>query len=333
MANKEIGDFTVANTPFNGSELIHVVQSGNSRRTTIQDVSSAFGGFRNLIFNGDMKIDQRNAGSSQTVTAGAALAYCVDRFYAYCTGANVTGQRVSNTGASAYRYRFTGAASVTAIGFGQRIESINSRHLAGKTATLSILTKNSLLTTVTWSAYYANTENTFGTLASPTRTLINTGSFTVTSTEAQYSTNISIPSAATTGIEIVLSVGAQTSGTWEIGDVQLELGTVATQFERRPIGLETFMCMRYYLKTIIPTFRGYNVSASNVLSSQLSLSVPMRSAPTGAIVTQPSATSNITGSIALTVESNTYFIVYFTGTAAGQSYYSSDGVATFSSEL
>ena len=51
-------------------------------------------GFKNRIINGGMKIDQRNAGASQTITAAAALAYTVDRWYAYCTGANVTGQRV-----------------------------------------------------------------------------------------------------------------------------------------------------------------------------------------------------------------------------------------------
>ena len=49
-------------------------------------------GFKNRIINGAMTTDQRNAGASQTFTAGAALAYSVDRWYGYCTGANVTGQ-------------------------------------------------------------------------------------------------------------------------------------------------------------------------------------------------------------------------------------------------
>ena len=55
-------------------------------------------GMRNRIINGNMAIDQRNSGASQTFTAAAALAYSVDRWYGYCTGANVTGQRVTNTG-------------------------------------------------------------------------------------------------------------------------------------------------------------------------------------------------------------------------------------------
>lgn len=66
-------------------------------------------GYRNRIINGDMRVDQRNAGASQTITAAAALAYTVDRFYAYCTGANVMGQQVVISNAQK-RYRFTGAA-------------------------------------------------------------------------------------------------------------------------------------------------------------------------------------------------------------------------------
>lgn len=206
-------------------------------------------GTRNRIINGAMAVDARNAGASQTFTAAAALAYSVDRWYGYCTGANVTGQQVQGATVGQYRYQFTGAASVTAIGFGQRIEQLNSADLAGTTATLSVDLANSLLTTVTWTAYYATTANAFGTLASPTRTQIATGTFTVTSTATRYSTNISIPAAATTGIEIVFTVGAQTSGTWTIGDVQLERGTVATPFERRNYGDELLRCQRYFLKT------------------------------------------------------------------------------------
>jgi hypothetical protein len=205
-------------------------------------------GPRNKFINGAMAVDQRNSGSSQTITAAAALAYTVDRWYAYCTGANVTGQRVAGSIASSqYNYQFTGAASVTGIGFGQRIETLNCYDLAGTTATLSVVLSNSLLTTVTWTAYYATTTDTFGTLSIPTRTQIATGTFTVTSTLTKYSTNIAIPSAATTGIEIVFSVGAQTSGTWVIGTAQLEAGSVVTPFERRQYQQEIALCQRYFI--------------------------------------------------------------------------------------
>lgn len=208
--------------------------------------SRAAVGFRNRVYNGAFRIDQRNAGAAQTFTAGAALAYCVDRFYGYCTGANVTGQQVSVSSPNEFAYRFTGAASVTGIGFGTRLEATNTRDLAGSTATLSVELANSVLTTVTWTMFYANSADAFGTLASPTRTQIATGTFTVNSTLTRYSTQVSIPSAATTGLEIVFTVGAQTSGTWTIDNVQLEAGASATDFERRPIGTELALCQRYY---------------------------------------------------------------------------------------
>ncbi|MDR3495360.1 MAG: hypothetical protein P4L82_12235 [Ancalomicrobiaceae bacterium] len=208
--------------------------------------SGGLTGFRNRLINGAFAVDQRNAGAAQTIAAGAALAYTVDRLWAACTGASVTGQRIAGTMGTPYAYRFTGAASVTGIQIGERIEAINCWDLAGTSATLSVDLANSLLTTVTWTAYYATTTDTFGSLASPTKTLIATGSFTVNATVSRYTTNISIPSAATTGIEVVLSVGAQSSGTWTIGRIQLEPGATATSFEFRPIGTETELCQRYF---------------------------------------------------------------------------------------
>ena len=41
------------------------------------------------------------------------------------------------------------------------------------------------------------------------------------------------------------SLGQQ-SGTFDIAQVQLEAGSVATPFEIRPIGTELLMCQRYY---------------------------------------------------------------------------------------
>ena len=248
-------------------------------------------GNRNRIINGAMAVDQRNAGAAQTFTAAAALAYSVDRWYGYCTGANVTGQQVQGAVAGLFRYRFTGASGCTAIGFGQRIEQLNCAALAGTTATLSVDLANSVLSAVTWTAFYANTANTFGTLASPTRTQIATGTFTVNSTVTRYSTQIAVPAAATTGIEIVFTVGAQTSGTWTIGDVQLEPGSVATPFERRSYGQELALCQRYYLSAI--TTSSLNVSGATANVSYVgNFPVTMRANPTITGVTASYTTAN-----------------------------------------
>jgi hypothetical protein len=237
-------------------------------------------GNRNRIINGGMAVDQRNAGTAQTFTAGSALAYCVDRWYGYCAGANVTGQQVQGANAGLFRYRFTGSALVTAIGFGQRIEQLNCAALAGTTATLSVDLANSLLTTVTWTAFYANSVDTFG-----SRTQIATGTFTVNSTVTRYSTQISVPLAATTGIEVVFTVGAQTSGTWTIGDVQLEPGAMATPFERRSYGQELALCQRYFYKTDkLLNLQGYATGPGANNWAHLSHPVAMRGAPVASTV-------------------------------------------------
>lgn len=254
---------------------------------------AAFFSGKNRIINGLMAVDQRNNGGAQAITAAAALAYTVDRWYAYCTGASVIGQQ--GTG----QYVITGNAGVTGIGFGQRIEAKNSLDLANNIATLSVSLSNTLLNTVTWTAYYANTTDTFGTLAAPTKTQIATGSFNVNSTYQRYSAQIAIPGAATTGIEIVFSVGAQISGNWRIGGVQLEYGSKATVYEYRDVGDVQRQCYRYRQQND-PTltsevgnciFSG-NVTSGSVYYAGVKFPVTMRASPT--IVLGTYAASNFT---------------------------------------
>jgi hypothetical protein len=195
----------------------------------------------NRIINGAMRIAQRatSGTSGSTVPTTSATYPCVDRFYVYATGATVT---ASQTTTSNVNYlSIAGAASVTAVGIGQRIEALNCYDMANSTATLSLNISNSLLTTVTWTASYATSNDTWS-----AKTQIATGTFTVTSTLANYSAQITVPSAATTGIEILLTVGAQTSGTWVINNVQLEKNSTASPFNYRLHSDELIACQRYY---------------------------------------------------------------------------------------
>lgn len=200
---------------------------------------------RNRIINGRMQIDQRNAGALQTFTAGAAVAYCVDRFYAYCTGANITGQRLALSNGQ-NRYRFYGAAGNTYVMLGQRIEALNSLDLAGQTVTLQAKLSSTSVTNVFWQASRATVTDSFS-----SQTDIASGLFTISGTEGTYSTQISIPTSATMGIQIEFRVlsGLPAGQTLTIGDVQLEQGSVALPVEIRPYGQELALCQRYYEKS------------------------------------------------------------------------------------
>jgi hypothetical protein len=187
---------------------------------------------------------------------------------------------------------------------------------------------------VTWTAYYATTTaDTFGSLASPTVTQIATGTFTVSSTRTQYTTNISIPSAATTGIQILFTVGAQTSGTWIIDTVQLEKGSTATSFDYRPYGTELALCQRYYEVIGGLSGAGYN-AASAAVSQIINFNVSKRTAPTMTTLTLPNYGTNSSGFVATSPTTNG-FSFYIIATALGAISYGSitQAVVSATSEL
>lgn len=286
------------------------------------NVFNVVGPFRNRFINGGMTIAQR--ATSATVTAGTAVPTAstgypsVDRWYVYSTGANVTAAQVAGSGAVKNRLQITGAASVTAIGVGQRIEVTNSYDLAGSNVTLGVDLANSLLTTVTWTAYYATTADTFGTVGTPTKTQIATGTFTVTSSVTRYTANIAIPAAATTGVEVVFTTGAQISGTWTIGNVQLELGLVSSTFESRSFGAELALAQRYYCQWTANNelqYDNYQASGADGIVF-VSHPVQMRATPTLTIIGSISTVN--TGAAALTAISALRSQVRATASSAGR---------------
>lgn len=314
IANLGVAPASTAATLAGGQTLTNktLLAATNTVEATSGPNGSAFS-FRNHIINGDMRIDQRNSGAAQTLVA-ASGPYTVDRFFAVASGANATGQQVAGT-LSQYCYQITGAAGVTGVSFSHRVEAKNSYDLAGNMATLSLDLANSLLTTVSWQAIYANTADNFG-----GQTVIASGTFPVSSTMARYSAQINMPSGAQNGVQIVLSVGAQVSGTWKIGRVQLEAGSVATPFESRPIGVELALCQRYYLYEPFIQFP----PVTSGISTQIFFKAPMRIAPSTGTFT----TNNSTPAFA--IASTGVAIVTVSG---GTPTIASNGSAAFSAEL
>ena len=133
-------------------------------------------GFKNRIINGAMMIDQRNAGASVTVSTSVNT-FPVDRMALISTGATTTAQRVAGTGAYAYDVLYTGAASVTASYFFQRIESVNCLDLVSKNVTFQVQLSSSTVTSVAVGLFSAGSTDNF---ASPVS--ISSTTFTITST-------------------------------------------------------------------------------------------------------------------------------------------------------
>jgi hypothetical protein len=229
-------------TAFSGTNTFSGASTFTNQVTINGGSASGYTGFKNRIINGEMDIDQRNNGASQTITNGAANVYCLDRWIAFSSGSNITTQQVASgvTGIP-YVLQITGAAGNTAAQCSQKIESRNIADLAGSTVTLSALLSNSVNTSMYWFAFYANTTDNFSAI-----TQIATGTFTVNSTLTQYSVQIALPALAANGVQIVLGSSTQTSGTLRVGNVQLERGSNATSFEFRDYGRELIMCQRYF---------------------------------------------------------------------------------------
>jgi hypothetical protein len=238
-------------------------------------------GFRNRIINGDMRISQR--GTSFSLTVGA---YTLDRFrfnqsIIGSTIQPVVSQVTDAPAGFTHSLEYVNTNAATPTGTNQaaietRIEGNNIADLSWGTAdakavTLSFWVKSSLTGNFGGSfangnsdrsytyIYSINSVNTWeyktviipgdttGTWRSDTgpglrvRFCFGAGPDRLAAAGAWVSDNIV---GATGQVQLVETAGA----TWQITGVQLEKGTVATPFERRPFGTELSLCQRYYFK-------------------------------------------------------------------------------------
>jgi hypothetical protein len=230
----------------------------------------------NYLINSGFIVAQK--ATSATITAGtatptASLGYPVfDCWFAYSVGGNPTLAQIAGTTTTANRLQLTGAASITSVGIGQRIEAINTIPLALKVVTLSFECSNSLLTSLTVTANRPTTVDAFGTIGTPTKTLINSSVVTINSTLTRYSVTFTCPQEVDKGLEIVFTLGAQTSGTFVLSNVKLEEGAVATPFTTIDYGSDLVKCQRYFRK-MSDYLYVYFVNVGTLSSEQLHLNM------------------------------------------------------------
>ena len=237
---------------------------------------------KNRIINGDMRIDQRNAGAS-----GTASAYTVDRWnYTGTQASKGTWQQNAGSvtppaGFSNY-LGFTSSSSYSVLTgdtflFNQAIEGYNIADLDwgtanAKTVTLSFWVRSSLTGTFggalsndpARSYAFSYTISAANTWEQKSITIVGDQSGTWTKTN---SLGVVVRFGLGSGATYSGTAGAWTAGnlvqptgtvsvvgtngaTFYITGVQLEIGTSATPFERRLYGQELNSCMRYYEKLI-----------------------------------------------------------------------------------
>jgi hypothetical protein len=80
-----------------------------------------------------------------------------------------------------------------------------------------------------------------------------------------------------------VSVIGTLNATWYVTGVQLEVGSVATPFERRPYGTELSLCQRYYENVGAGHFVGRATGATTA-EGGLSFVVPKRASPTISLI-------------------------------------------------
>ena len=245
---------------------------------------ATFGGMRNRIINGNMVIDQRNAGASVTPASGA---YTLDRWttgFSQSSKVSIQQNAGSVTPPSGFtNYLGATVAATATVGstdyfqIAQKIEANNTADLdwslsTGKTVTLSFWARCSSVVTL---------GGSIQSVVSPYPSYPFTYSFTAANTWQQFVITIPAPTAGTnwntTGtsasmfIQWNLACGSTYSGTanaWQnanvfgatgagsimgtvgnylyITGVQLEKGSAASAFENRQYGTELALCQRYF---------------------------------------------------------------------------------------
>lgn len=309
---------TVRATSFQnaGSANVNMTLDTNGNATFAGMTSPGYSFMRNKIINGDMRIDQRNAGASVTPTTDAG--YSLDRWQQRLSQSSKFSVQ-QNAGSVTPPVGFTNYLGVTSLsaysvlssdffGVEQNIEGYNVTDFGwgaagGSAATLSFWVRSSLTGTFGASlfnqsgsvsiplSYTISAANTweFKTIAIPTSSI--SGTFSSNTNGLGISVFFSLgcgagQSGGTAGAwqgsltrqpSGSVSVVGTNAATWYITGVQLESGTVATPFERRQYGQEFSLCQRYY-QAGLARLRG--TQASGVLESTMLFPVTMRATPT-----------------------------------------------------
>ena len=241
-------------------------------------------GFKNRIINGNMSIDQRNAGAAITFAGGVERKYTVDRWgFVYFQNSKFTGQQNLNSvtppagfvnyfglqTAATFTVGTTEVFTLSQLIEGYNVADLNWGTANAKTITLSFWVRSSLTGTFGGAllnsagnrsypfSYTINSANTWEyetiTIAGDTSgTWLNTNGcgvrvdFSLASGATYSGTAGAWTASEKYSVTGATTFGAASGQTFYITGCQFEVGTAATNFDFRSIGTELGLCQRYY---------------------------------------------------------------------------------------
>jgi hypothetical protein len=271
---------------------------GNNGETLVADSSTSTGlryqatqaAGKNAIINGGFDIWQRGT-SFGSLTDGGFFAdrWAVD-FNGTGATRTVSRQEIAGAWATSSRYFMRYAQSVAGTGgtynwFHTRIESVAT--YAGQTVTVSFMAKADASRSVDVAI-----SQVFGGGGS-SQVNYNFGTAALTTSWQRFTYNVALTSISgkTIGtndnLELDFKMPLNTAMTIDVGDIQLEVGSVATQFTRTggTIQGELAACQRYYFRSTPATNYGAHgaygsARTTSVVKAPIPFPVQMRVIPT-----------------------------------------------------
>jgi hypothetical protein len=214
---------------------------------------------KNAIINGNFDVWQRGTSFSPIPNA---LTYLADRWCAFpSTGVMAASRQLTGLTGFQYGLRYQRIAGQTNTGnqnVSQSIESSMSIPFGGKTVVLSFYAKCGANYSPTSSILRSTINSGTGTDQNVITGFTGSASVaqnnTVTTTYQRFSMTYAVPSNATQLSVAFTITGVGTAGAddwFEVAGVQLEMGSVATEFTRAggTIQGELAACQRYYIRT------------------------------------------------------------------------------------
>jgi len=314
LATEESGTVTLEAPQIkDSSNNVILDQSGtNPVLKNVEVVNNSPMMFRNKIINGDMRIDQRNAGASTTISA---YGYGIDRWGYQCFGGGAWSSQRTTVVPSGHGNSL-GLIVTTADGsigstdvyqLFQKVEGFNAADLGfgtanAKTITVSFWVRSSI--TGTYSASFQNNGFNRGYVATFEVNAADTWEYKTLTVIGDTSGTWTIDNSV--GLQLAIDLGSGsgsniTAGSWQtvttsslrtsgsvdwvgtlnatfyITGVQLEEGTVATPFEHRPYGVELSLAQRYF--QVIRSLGSAGARSSTDVEGNIQYLQQMRSTP------------------------------------------------------